>query len=392
MLTSGERSLLKIQTIYIFSNSIVGIFLQVYIFKLTGFNGVVIYNLCSFITLLLFYILSGFFLKTYSTSHLIRVSLLLTILNYVLIFFLQKSATSFIIPLGLMSGIAAGLYWSAFNLSQYIITHSKSRNNYFGKGLSFMNIAIAAGPFIGGSIITLAQSFTGYIYTGYNILFVLVILIYLFLFYLSKKLPEHSGIEFSFKDLFLKEKSTKWKLVLGQNFILGLWDIPFTTLNTILLFIIIQQEYTLGIVRTGIFMLTAIISFFAGKFISKYKSAFIIGCVGTSLSIILFALNQNWLGVILFGLINGIFSPFFSVPTSSIILDTIDENKESWRKKYHMFLERDGALGIARVIGYTVLFILFSIFDKDMIAKNWMIIISIFPLMIGFLLYKSYKQ
>ncbi|MEO6508734.1 MAG: MFS transporter [Patescibacteria group bacterium] len=392
MLSNEENSLLRLQSFSFFASSLAGIFLQIFLFKLTGFTGVVLYNLCSYTMLLVLYISSGFLLRKYSTTDLIRWGLLTATINYSLIVFLKESSAHFIIIIGLIAGVSNGFFWSGFNLTQYVITHSKNRDHYFGKGFSLINISSALGPLVGGMVITQIRELTHQANIGYYILFLVVILINVYLFLTMDNLPSFTGINFSFKDVFSELTNKKWRIVLYQNFLLGLWDIAFLTLTSILLFIIIQDEYKLGLVRSAMLLLGALIGLQVGKLLAKNRNLYIFGAVGTTLGIIFFALNQNYFGILLYSLLTGVSYPFFSVPFSSVILNTIDDNKEPWQQKYHMFLERDGVLGVARVISYVVLLILFANFDKVTVARNWMILISIMPLILAFLLHKSYKK
>ena len=178
---------------------------------------------------------------------------------------------------------------------------------------------------------------------------------------------------------------------MGQNFVGGLYDAAFNTIFTILLFLVIRNESLIGGARTGMLLFVALTSIVGAKLLAKHSWLYIIGTLGTALSIIIFAVFQNWLGIFLFALISGLATPFFSIPLSLAILNTIDENQLPWQKKYHMLLERDGLLGIARVISYIFLLILFTIYNKENVARNWMIATAIFPLIIGLLLYKQYK-
>lgn len=390
MLTKEEKSLIQVQALNSFAAAIASIFLQIYIFRLTGFVGVVFFNLSTYIFLLIFYTLSGFLLRKSSTNTLILSGIFLNVFLYLFLIVLKQNAINYLFPLGIINGIGSGLYWSGFNLSQYIHTHSSTRDDYFGKGSSFIYIGSSVGPLLGGLIVTSLNSLFHFPYIGYYALFLIVVLINFSLFFIAYRLPAYKGVKFSVKQLLIK-KSKKWRFVLEQNVVLGLWDVAFFTLSSILLFQIIKSEAGVGLVRASILILAAIVSFFAGKFLSRFKKLYLLGAIGTTISIAIFAFSQNLMGVIILGFVYGIASPFLNISLSSAILNTIDENKESWQKKYHMFLERDGILGFARVISYFVLYFLFLFFDKTDVAKNWLIAISFLPLILGFLLYKMKK-
>ena len=392
MLTTEEKLLLKIQTLTFIASALAGGFVQIYIFKLTGFTGVVFYNLIAYSFLLVTYILSGYILRRYSTAVLIRCGLFITTTSYLLLILLKENAVHYLPVLGMISGIAMGSFYSGFNLSQYILTHSHSRDHYFGKGQVFINLSYAIGPLIGGALISSINTVFNQNYVGYYVIFLIVVMINGYAFFVAKNIPHHTGIEFSFKDLLTHQRSKKWQAVLLQNINIGLYDVAYGTMFATLLYVIIGKESQIGIIRSCIMLLTAVVSFYAGKVISRFKKMYIFGAIGVTVSIIAFALQQTWLGIVLYGFFNGISAPFLNIPLSSVVLNTIDENKEIWQRKYAMFIERDGVLGIARVISYLVLFLLFSRFNKNVIAENSLVVMSIFPLILGILLFKTTKR
>ncbi len=391
MLTKHENHLIFIQVVSTFASALASIFLQIYIFRLAGFTQTMVFNLFLFISLFIFYIFSGYLLRKHSTHLLIGSSFIINIVGYLLIIVLQANAVNYLIYLGLIFGMSAGNFWSGFNLSQYILTSQDSRNVYFGKSLSLIQIASAFGPILGGIIVVSINYLTKNSFSGYYFLFFLVAVINIFLFINVKKLPIYTGVQFSLKDFINHQRSKKWKIVLGQNFAGGLYDAAFNTIFAILLFLVIKNESLIGTTRTLMLLFVAITSIIGARLLKRYNWLYVVGSLGIALSIVTFALFQNWLGIFLFALINGLATPFFSIPMSLAILNTVDENNLPWQEKYHMLLERDGVLGLARIISYIFLLALFTVFNKEDVSRNWMILIAILPLFIGFLFYKQYK-
>src|SRR3989338_1005154 len=368
MLSNEENHLIKIQTFFFFSGSLASIFLQIFLFKLAGFNQVILFNITALIFLLIFYLTSAWTLKLTSSKRLIQTGLLTFSLMWVLILFLGEQSVYYIIPLGILMGIGHGHYWSGFNLSQYILTSQEKRDHFFGN--QFLPI-----PFI-----------------GYYILFFIVLILNFLIFLFAANLPSHSGIEFDLTQIITHKRISNWKSVLSQQFLFGMYDHIFNTLSAILLFLILNSESQLGTLTTFSSFLTAVISFTAGRLLSKHKNLYKLGAIGASLGILFFGLLQNWVGIALLVIFFNIGTPFLTIPTSSAILNTIDEYKESWQKKYFLLLERDTVLGVARILSYILLFAIFNYYGKEEVAKNFLIFISIFPLLIGFLFGKMRWQ
>lgn len=388
MLTREENQLIKIQTLYFFAGSLANVFLQVFLFNLAGFNQVVLFNLMNYLFLLIFYLISGWSLKKYSSATLIRIGLLFSSLGWLLLLLFKENAISILIPIGIIFGIGNGHYWSGFNLSQYIVTHKSRREHFFGKANGLINLAVSLGPFLGGLIISLGNRVFSVNYTGYYILFFIVLSLNLYNFLRSDLLPTHRGIKFSLQHVWQHQRSYNWLLVLIQQFVAGMYDVAFSVFSGVLIYLIVRSENLLGIVNSITSLVTAIFCVIAGKLLVKHSRLSLLGAMGIALGVFIFAVQQNWLGLIVMCLLIATTAPFLNIKLATSVLNTIDENREHWQNKYHLFLERDSVLGISRVISFAILHWLLIHFDKTIVAKNWTMAIAIFPLILGWLVYK----
>ena len=380
MLTVEENNLLKIQAVGFFSSSLVGIFTQFYVFKYLDFKGLVLYNFVQFVSLLVLYIASGYLLNKFSTKSLIKSSLLLTTLSYVLLLVFKERALDYIIVLGIISGSAAGLYWSGYNLSQYILTHAHSREHFFGRFMSVLNFASALAPLLGGLIVS---------YFGYTPLFAIVAALNLALYFMANRLPQHHGVEFSVSHLLSHVRSRRWVNSLKQNAVLGVYDTGLSMFIGVLLFVVLQDPTVVGFTRSAFYLISAIAGMFAGKIIASHKNITILMGILAMVGFVIIGISQSTLAVILFGILTGVSLPIIYVRYSSEILNAIDDNDSSWKNKYEMFIERDLALGVTRIGSLFLLLVLFTYFDKNVVAQWWMIVFSVFPLILGIMVTKN---
>lgn len=349
MLSREEHALIKIQFLTFISGSMAGLFLQVFIFKLAGLRSVIIYNLHQFSAVFIVYLLSGYALRRFSSRTLIKGGLITAALTWALILIFRESSVYYISFIGTISGISGGLYWSGYNLSQYIMTHSARRNDYFSKNIGFMSVANTMGPLMGGTII---------LFGGYYLLFLVACLIYIYNFFIAHQLPRHSDIEFSLRDVFFHKRSKKWQLLLAQRAVLGLYDVAFPAVSAILLFVILKGEFELGIVRTVIGLIASTCSFYASHQLRRYKNSYILGSMLATLGLILFGLYQNIWGIIGLGLSMGVGFSFLSISISTSVLNAYDDHNKKWKRKFSLFIENEAALGLGRIASY-VLILLF---------------------------------
>ncbi len=383
-MSSEENLLLKFLGLYFLVSALAGIFLSVYLFKLGGFSAVAKFGLVSLTFLFIFYIASGYFLKKYSQITLIRIGLIFAVIFYFLIFILKNNSIHYLLPLAALSGIAGGNFWPGFNLSQYIATHTKTRNEYFGKQNFILNIANSGGPLMGGAIILLFANFGNKDF-GYSFLFLIVAILFLFLFIFLRDTTKHTGSSFSVRQIIKHKRATAWKIVLAQQFTYGLFDNTFNTFSAVLIFLIVKQEFNLGIVNSLQAIVYAVSSIIAIKILNKKEYAFALGTFFAFLGLAIFGLEQNLIGIIALIAIYYIFMPLLNISTSKLLYDVIDSQKENWTSKYYFLVERDSVLGFARIITYAILFFLLKGNNNPQVAKSWILIIPIFPLIIGML-------
>ena len=387
-LSVDERKLLIIQGFNFLASSLAGIFVTVFFFNHGDLKVTTIYNIAAFASMTFFYGFSGFLLRYFSSGALMKLSLIAGSLFYLLLFFLKDASITFVIPLGILSGFSGGNFWAAFNLNQYILSHTGSRISYFGWGAAVSNLAFALGPAAGGTIITLASRTSLGVTNGYLLLFFLVALINIITVFIIGKLPAHGIPQFSYRHIWEHQRTKKWNLVLAQQGILGLYDIAIGTVTGILFYVIIKNEAELGYVLTMASVFATVASLYAIPLLKKFPSVFWVGSVGSAVSIIVFALYQSYGGVLLYIIISGLTVPMLQNKLFTLYFDAIDQAKGNWQEKYHFLLERDIILGVLRTVSFIALFILLGFGPEIQIAKTWLFFLPILPIAIGFLIQK----
>lgn len=386
---SEEKNLMLIQAMDYFTYSLANIFVTVYFYAHSDLKTTVLYNIVLFTNLLFFYVASGWTLKKVSSAFLIRIGLASSALFYFLLFVLKEQSLNFVIPLGIISGFGAGNYWAGFNLNQYIFTNKEKRVEYFGSISGIINLLQAVAPLIGGVIITLTKSRQIFgIEAGYTLLFFIVFLILAVMVLVVGKLPSHECPNFSYGHIISHKRSKAWKLILWQQAILGLYDVSLGIVIGILFYLIVKSEFNLGGTQTIAALLGAIASIISIRLLNKNNNYYWVGAVGLAIGIGLFAIFQNWFGVLLFILITGFCAPFLNNWISIVYFKTMDTIDSSWKEKYHLMLERDMALGIPRILSCVFLFIFLQFGDQVQLARTWLYFLPFLPLILGFLLWK----
>lgn len=385
-LSPDERKLLLIQGLDILAASLAGIFVTVFFFAHGDLKITTLYNIAAFVSMTFFYGLSGWTLRYVSSGVLMKLSLVSGSLFYLLLFFLKDQSVAYVVPLGILSGFSGGNFWASYNLNQYILAHAARRISYFGWAGAIFSLASAVGPGLGGLIITLVGKTSLGVMNGYLVLFFLVALINVVTVFIIGKLPSHRTLHFSYRHIWEHQRTKNWKLVLGQQGMLGLYDIAIGTVTSVLFFIILKNEADLGLILTMASAFSVVASLYAIPLLKNYPSAFWVGVVGSTVSIIVFALFQSPIGVWLFIAISGFTAPILSNKLSTVYFHALDETQENWQEKYHLLLERDIVLGVFRTVSFIALFVLLQFGPEIQLAKAWLLLLPIMPLAIGYLI------
>jgi len=389
-MATEERNLILIQALSTFASALASIFVSVFFFQHGTFQTTMLYGLCSMGSLFIWYVASGWTLKHVSSGFLMRMGIFASALFYFLLFLLKEQSIHYVIPLGFLQGFFGGNYWAGYNLNQYVFTNKENRAKYFGTMTSILNMLQGTAPFIGGAIVSITKPYAlGNINLGYPALFFIVSLILGATAFTVGKLPSHEAPQFSYAHIFSHKRSKHWWNLLLQQILLGLYDTSFTTIIGILFYIVIKQEISLGIVQTGTYILGAIGSFISIKLLQKNVRFYWIGVIGIIVGMLSFAFFQNITGILLYMIITGSTMQFLNNQLSINVLSAFDAVQGSWKEKYHLLIERDAVICLARMTSFIFLYFFLSQGNQVAQAKLWLWVIPVFVLLLGVTMQKN---
>lgn len=385
------RLLLRIQTLFFFAYALGGIFLQVFLFTLGGFSAVALFNLITAGTSVVVYGASGFFLSRFCSKDILLAGLAAYAALFFTLFAFQDTSVSVLPILAMLNGIGGGMLWAALNLSHYLLIPADERHGYFGRQSFWMNTVQFVAPFLGGAML-LFFGLAVKTPVAYSLLFVIIAVMMAAVYWEATYLPRHSGVRFSVFDFKKHRRSWPWKLALAQDVGYGFFDFAFGAFSAVLIFLIAGNEFLLGLANSAGAAVAAIAGLIAGFLLRVKKKAYIAGMFFAPLGIFLFAWGQNVWGVLALILIYQSAMPFLTIATSKTMFDLIDYSSEPWQEKYHLFVEREAALGIGRIISLTLLYLLFTGQHQYEIARGWMVILAGIPFLVGVLHYGIVRE
>lgn len=391
-LNADERNLNLVQGLYFLGDALAGVFVTVFIFAHTNFQTVLIYTAINFCMLLFIFLISGKIMEHVASGTLVRTGLLLNGLFYFTLFILRDNAVHFLIPIACLDGAAAGFFWSGLNLNQYVFSQHHTRVQYFGYQAALNNSLRAAGPIIGGAVITvLGRDTIIGLYGAYAMLFFAVSIVYILAATFIGKLPEHGLLQFSYHKLVTHRRSFAWNMVLWEHAVYGCFDVLLGTMIGVLTFVVVKKEIILGGTQTVIAVIAAVGAITATRLLKKSHGMYWVGSAGVAIGILGFAVSHDMRGLWFFVIVYGFASAFLPTWMQTLWFHTLDDERFDWQHDFHILVERDIALGIPRILSYVILVAVVGQGNQVNLAWNWLYVLPVFPLILGILFSVHHK-
>jgi YQGE family putative transporter len=395
-LPPDTRNVVWIQFLATFSSALAGIFVNIFLWRQAqNFTPLVVFTFFDILFIGVIYIASAYIFQRRSSAFGIRIGLLLYVLFFLSLLFLGKKAIFWIVPLGCLKGMADGFYWSGLNLLQYVFTHDKNRDYYFGAVGFWTTLAGLMGPVIGGGIISLGGIFAPGQFWGYYFLFFLTSVLFSLTAYFSFRLQRLYLTKFSPEAIFFSiKKSRSWRLILGQQFFTGFYDTSLLVLIGIFTYLILaNNEFWVGTFQTSMGIIGAIGSLVAGKVIIERRrmSLALLGALGVSIGSVILGLWPIVIILVLAGLIKKSLSPLLQITLGTLYFRVMDKDTRPWQEKYDYMIVRDTVLGAGRLLSYLILFFLFEKFSQMTVARGWIIVVGLTPILIWVLVWQMNK-
>lgn len=388
-LTPTENHLIEVQGIFSAALAIAGVFLALYLVQLGDFRTIARFYAGQYLFQIIFFVVAGYLMRRRTARFVIKLGLLILVGLYGALLALGDDARGYAFLLGALAGMGEGLYWPGINLNEYIATHNRTRNLYYGKLFLYSNCASVLGLPLGGIVLYLTDD----LWTpesGYYVLFALLMLMLLVTYKVSSGVATSSGIQFSAGDFLRHRRSTAWKLVLAQNFCRGLWAYTLPAYSAVLLFNILSDalgtddpEFALGVLSAAATIAVGLASLVAGRILQRQRSAYLVGAVVVPIGMIGFAFNQNLWGIVFYALLILCFETFAQNTQYKAMYDVMDNAASHWSTAYHFIVERELWWNLGRVASFAALGLAFTDDNQVETLTTAIALIAILPIVNG---------
>ncbi len=357
---------LLVSGLYGGADALCGLFVSVYLWVNSHDFGVVCaHYLALYIVIPFFFLLSGWYSQVRDRLHVYRLGLAMHAVYYAALLVLRERAPEYAVYLGAFLGVTWGIYHAGANTFNYDMTSKGRREYFFGTLHSVIGIFRLLAPPIGGLIIYLSPGD----HLGFQIVFGLVVCMYLACFVLSFQIPsdnERRPYRIR-KALFPTREHRDWRLImLASSTMAGAYHI-FGFLLGLLMFIETGNEAAVG----GFGSLQAIAgittAYIAGRIVTQrtWKRSIqfaVIILVSAGLSVVT---HLSITTLILFGFLRSIAGPLFAIPHASLRFDTISRTVDHPAERIEYLCAWEVPLAIGRILMMLTLMTLYYSFPDN---------------------------
>ncbi|MBT2288635.1 MFS transporter [Paenibacillus albidus] len=373
--------LLAVNGLFLLANALSGTFLNVYLWKSRQDYAMIgWFSIAQQLALGLSFWLAGKWVKEHNKMNALRLGIAVSGLFYLLILFLRGNTVHYIWPLGLLLGVAGGLFWLAFNIVYFEITDARNRdfwNGWIGLLGAFTGIV---APWLSGYLISTLKG-----ERGYRIVFILSLCIFaltaVLSFFLRKRKTE-GAYEWLEPWRALRRPDSRWRGVAAALLFQGLREGVFSFLIGLLVYIAAKEESKLG-QYTLITSAVSLISYWAaGKwFKPEFRSkGMLLGGILLVAVITPLLWKVNFVTLLIMGMGTSLFIPLYMLPMVSTSFDLMGESSDSAGKRTELVVLRELSLMAGRLLGMFVFIAVLTVNSSPRVITLLMLGLGLAPL------------
>jgi YQGE family putative transporter len=373
-LSRDAKVSLMIHSFFQFGASMSGVFLNLYLWRLTHslwVNGTYYMLTCLIAPLALS--LGGWLAKKKDRMYTYRIGLLLYVLFYLGVILAQEKIVDYYVWFALFGGTASCFYWTGYLTLMYDVSTSFNRIRFLAINMIMFTGAGLIGPALAGFIISRSAGLQGYI-----IIFTISFFMFLAAGIVSlriKALLSQRKVYYLKYTWLLMRKNPGWLKSLYSFLGFGILQGSMLFLPNIMLFqVLAKEEWVgyLGVLFSGIMMAS-------GYYISRYAQEsqrvryFLYTAIGFTVGSLLLLLTINIWTVIGFMVIYSLFSPLQTNSITSTYFGLIGKLQPKGQFRVESVVVREIFLNIGRVLSVSILLLFAGNLQGSLLP--WMLVI-----------------
>ncbi len=359
-LSDNTKRLLKIQLFFQISQIIVGVFLNIYLYKaLEDVTILVKYNLIVAIMTLIATLVANYLSYKVNLKAPAMIGVIFNIAYYSLLLLLRDDISNVVVLIGILNGIQLGMISFTFNALPYYTNVASEMVKFISIRQIVFSFFGIISPVTAGVIISIFLEDVGYL-----ILFGMSLLLQIIVFYnlLRWNLKISTRKPRKYREVVFK-RNAGWQYYNIVNFIMGVRATIIDFLLSVILYDIFRNELSIGTFNTVAAVLGMTTAYILGKRLTirnMGKYAFF-GATIPSLAFIIMLVMWSPLFAAIYLMVNGAIEPLFGIPNVKnmyAIQGSVSDDQEDF---LNYVVGREIPIAIGRVVG---LFLFLYIFQN----------------------------
>lgn len=348
--------------LYSVADALCSVFVSVYFYVHSmDFNTVFIHYLILYMVTPVAFTVAGWYAKSRDRTHVFRIGLALHAVYYASLLYLREDAPHYAAHLGALLGVTWGFFWAGNNTFQYDFSSNMRNREYFLGMISAVNNgARLFAPIISGFIITFAPTS----HAGYQIIFSVALLIYLFAYGLSFRIPHSKkGQPFQLKRaLFPPKEHRDWRIImLASASLAGSFHI-FHFLLAIIMYMQAKSEIQVGSYVSLQGLISIATAFLVGRFVvPKTRSTFMFwGVVVLVAAGFVITWKITLFTLIAFGFLRSVSLPLVGIPHTGIRFEVMQRTCSTSDERIEYLCAWEIPLAVGRILMMGLLMALYA--------------------------------
>lgn len=357
-LSRDARMSLIIHFLFQFGASMSGVFLNLYLWRLTEsltING--IYNMISFGFTPFSFALGGWIAKKRDPLVVYRAGIALIAVFYLTVLLVGTNLVTYYPLFALFAGLGSGFYWVGYVVLMYDVSHERNRVRYLAFNSISFTLAGLFGPAIAGFLIARSDGLAGYL-TVFLISFLLLLTAAIGSLRITA-VVSRSKRYFLHLGPLLMVKNREWLRCLVSYLVVGLFQGIMMFLPNILLFRALSREDLIGYLGVLFSVVSILMAYALPRFIKENRNRMyllVVAC-GFLAGALLIRLEYSLVTVLCFLVLHALFNPMQGNILTSLYFGLTARLPLKGQLRIEAVVFREAFLNLGRIISITALLV-----------------------------------
>jgi len=383
------RLLLAVNGLFVAATALSGTYFGIYLWK-AGNDYIRLgwFTLLSHLAMGLTFWIGGNAAKEGNKMGLMRFGMGLSAVFYAAVLLLKNDAYSYAWLLGLVQGVAMGLFWLAFNVVYFEATEPDNRDKFNGLAGTIGSLVGIAVPWTSGVLISRFGGDRGYrvVFLASLCVFVAGIVVSFFL----RNRKAKGDYDWKWGAKLIRRSDEAWRPVLGALAFQGVRESVFGVLIGVLIFAETGSEMKLG----NFLLITSAVGFasylWTGKRLKPQlrRKGMLAGATMLAAAVLPLFAGIGYGTLLAYGTATALFFPLYMLPMTSAVFDLIGRDAESAEKRVEYVVAREIALNVGRIAGMAIFMGVLSVSREPIALKSLLLAVGTAPIVSWFYMRK----